>query len=245
MKTTEGLFLPIVFLCFLACATVIVQPGAHAQEWATTCTLESGPGNEGNADPMEATGIPDCVETDCPMNDCRVQLGNLGVLECENLDVPGGWIVPTLGDKNDITVYEGATATASEWATDSYDVYVENPDVPDDWILAGSSTGGPERFDLPEDPYVPYTNRIQIRDRGETIPSPIHWGADIDAIGSGSPLIEYCDPGWGPAKAEASVLGGSHRSIAGSKGSNLFVMLCVSLGAVVLGRALRRRKKAG
>ena len=98
------------------------------------------------------------------------------------------------------------------------------------------------RFDLPV--AIPYTNRVQIRDRGETPASPWHWGADIDAIGSGTPPILYCDHGWSAAKAEASVLGGGRGSVSGSRGANLLFVLVVSVGAIVLQRTLRRRSRS-
>jgi len=217
----------------MACGVLLLPMSVEAQEWAETCFLVvDGPGNEGNDDPAEAQGASDCFPT-CPMDDCRTQLGNFGVLECQNLSVPGGWIVSVPGADNDFTVFE-------MWVDDSYDVYAEDPDVPGDWIFVATvAIGSSKSFDLP--PGLIYTDRIRIEDRGETQPSPKHTGADIDAIASGTPAVEEC-LGWGPSNAVSSSLGSGNGAGRTSHSGNCLFSLFVPVGAILLLRVLRRRK---
>ena len=92
-----------VFLAFLLSSLIFsggLSGPADAQTWASNCWLEvDGPGNEGNEDALRAVGEADChsIVPECD-HPCRVQLGDAGILVCENNDVPGGWIVPIAGD---------------------------------------------------------------------------------------------------------------------------------------------------
>ena len=232
-----------VFLAFLLSSLIFsggLSGPADAQTWASNCWLEvDGPGNEGNEDALRAVGEADChsIVPECD-HPCRVQLGDGGILVCENDEVPGGWIVAIPGENNDFTVLEKRVPH------ENYTVMVEDPDTMD-YVEAGVS-GPPDyqsHFDLPVG--IPYTDRVRIIDPGTSMAPPPLVGADIDAICSDVVENEPCpgDQAWGPSRIVLDTAAFGGNTLSGSYSMNYLLLLLLPVGAVLTWKVLRRRSR--
>lgn len=209
-------------------------PYCDEQAWATGCELvENGDGNDGEDDPARAVGEADCIPEDpeaplCP-DECRVQLGHLGELECWNFGVDGGWIVPVPGDFNDFTVLE-------KDVNEEFSVQVYNPLTETFEPAVPAEAGLASYFDLP--PGVPFTNRVKVLDAGLSEMGSPWRGADIDAISRGVVPNPPCDniPAW-----EAAHIAANTPMLKGSA-TKVMLLLLLPLGAAVAFRLMRRTR---